>query len=390
MLVEQGRPFADPIGPVSGTLTGARRLALVGGFLLGLQGVGLLAASAFDWGIAGLMASPGLGLLCILQGSLLLALFRAWSSLGRSESQQVPRALRQGVAAGGCLLAAGALLGLGSLLGSTVLGGCGLVAGLLGLETGLLACLQVCAVHPGRAEVLLPRFDAATAARATREADTPSLRLGPVVADQGTLSMPVTGGSRAGALRIDLARLPVVCEVRLPLGAAWAGVRAGHAAVDLPGAQPLGDPILDGLVCAAGPPEALQALGRDHGALLALLRGWPGSSLEDGELVLRLALPEPRPRGFFGTLWKAGSGSPVDVDHLLASVDEAAPALLALAEVLDAAPPSGAVQSGAERTAQAGVRPAAADAPAPASPDGPDARRDGTASSVEHRTQRLR
>lgn len=175
--------------------------------------------------------------------------------------------------------------------------------------------------HPGRADRLRARLAKRAAARAPVDG-TPPCTLGPVTAVPGGMTAPIAWADRAGTLRVDLSRLPVVVEVALPVAGLPPGLQATHPDAASPDAAPLGDPILDGRVAVTGPEDGRRHLQEDRGVLLALLQGWPGSSVEAGCVVLRFTQPEER----------------LDIDRLLDTLEHATPALLDLATALDPDP----------------------------------------------------
>lgn len=332
------RPYADPIDEVPGRLCVTARLATMGVVLGGLQFALVLAAAAFHgWGVA---QATGLGVVSVLQGLFLLATARHVVSLGREESELVPRATRHLVASGGCLVASGLLVLAGLALGSVGVGAAGFVGFLFGLETSLLGLWQVRSLDPGRPGVL----GAKLAARVhdlpptDLDSDVQLLQWTTVTANPAGLHASVIVGGRPGTLQVDLSRLPIVAELRLPLPFLSPRLRVVDARVAPPDSQALGDPILDGMVAVQGPPAARNRALQDHGALLSVLRGWPGSSIEGGALVLRIAQPEAERTGLWSRLRGVDHSNTLDLEHLLEALQQASPEALALAKVLDSGP----------------------------------------------------
>lgn len=322
------RPFADPIDPVPG---GLDLVQTIGRFVSGgiALWVALLLSLLFTGATVGetgfgplMIGLIAIGLPVGLAG-LLFDLASRLRAVWRPAHKPFP--WRTLVLVAGAL----ALLGIGTVLGAFWRGLPAppsaaariLVLSVAATPFTWFGVLSLLALDPGQGDTLQAQLAKRAATRAPVDG-TPPCALGPVTAVPGGMIAPIAWVDRAGTLRVDLSRLPVVVEVALPVAGLPPGLQATHPSVASPDTAPLGDPILDGRVAVTGPEAARRRLLRDRGALLALLQGWPGSSVEEDSVVLRFTQPEGR----------------LEADRLLDTLDQATPALLDLAAALDADP----------------------------------------------------
>ena len=99
-------------------------------------------------------------------------------------------------------------------------------------------------------------------------------------------------GTASATLHLDDARLPLAVEVTAPVPASLSALRITPRRSSRARGVPTGDVMLDQLVCVEGVSEADAArlLAGQHGALLSVTQGRPGSAVRDGEVCLRAAV----------------------------------------------------------------------------------------------------